>query len=143
MALMAPTQAAPTPHHTDRDPRFRAAGICSLPPPKTDWNHVTEKHLLPPPTVRRRLNRGSSGLFLLISTSRLLSTHRLSSPREGLDQDQPTISLHSHSPESVNPEVIYGSLFPIVKWASSINWSSTMQTACPHSTPLNVPPVRR
>ena len=48
MALMAPTQAAPTPHHPDRDPRFRAAGICSLPPPKTDWNHVTEKHLLPP-----------------------------------------------------------------------------------------------
>ena len=31
---------------------------------------VTENHLLPPPTVRCRLHRGSSGLFLLISTSR-------------------------------------------------------------------------
>jgi len=31
MALMAPTQAAPAPHdHTDSQPRFRAAGICSL-----------------------------------------------------------------------------------------------------------------
>ena len=32
MALMAPTQTSPAPHHTDPKPRFRAAGICRFLP---------------------------------------------------------------------------------------------------------------
>ena len=95
------------------------------------------KTLAPPPTVQRRLHRGSSGLFLLISTSRLLST-QLSTEQRRFHAK--IISLHSHSrravESSLNPEVIYGSpsCSQLSSGLGSINWSSTMQSACPHST---------
>ena len=98
---------------------------------------VTSETLAPPPTVRRRLHRGSSGLFLLISTSRLLST-QLSTEQRRFHAK--IISLHSHSrravESSLNPEVIYGcpSCSQLSSGLGSINWSSTMQSCCPHST---------
>ena len=98
---------------------------------------VTSETLAPPPTVRRRLHRGSSGLFLLISTSRLLST-QLSTEQRRFHAK--IISLHSHSrravESSLNPEVIYGcpSCSQLSSGLGSINWSSTMQSACPQST---------
>ena len=73
----------------------------------------------------------------MISTSRLLST-QLSTEQRRFHAK--IISLHSHSrravESSLNPEVIYGSpsCSQLSSGLGSINWSSTMQSACPQST---------
>ena len=142
MALMAPTQASPAPHPNDFHPDFPNLRNLHC----QHWRTTLSlKNTCSPPNGPATTPPGILRPFS-VDINKPAAFHTQDSPlREKAEQpaDNLTPFSLSQAVESVNPEVIYGSLFPIVKWASSINWSSTMQTACPHSTPLKVPPVRR